>query len=71
MSHFGEFESNEKSFDHPYIDLHINKEYQTELCRVGYMFSYNVSLWIADNEYQILQKVKQVGNTLNIYMHLK
>lgn len=51
MSHFGEFESNEKSFDYPYIDLNINKEYQTELCRVGYIFSCNGSLWIADNEY--------------------
>ncbi|CAC5420300.1 unnamed protein product [Mytilus coruscus] len=71
LSHFGEFESNENWFDYLTVDLNINKEYQTELCRVGYLFSCTDSLWIADNKYQILQKVKPEGNTLNILLAFK
>ncbi|XP_052100327.1 uncharacterized protein LOC127734476 [Mytilus californianus] len=66
LSHFGKLESNENWFDYPTVDLNINKEYQTELCRVGYLFPCTDSLWIADNKYQILQKVKPEGDKLNI-----
>lgn len=65
-SHFGDLKSNANWFEYPTVDLKIKNEYQTELCRVGYLFSCADSLWIADNKYQILQKVKQEGNKLKV-----
>ncbi|XP_063435642.1 uncharacterized protein LOC134716561 [Mytilus trossulus] len=62
--HFGELKSNVNWFEYPTVDLKIKNEYQTELCRVGYLFSCSDSLWIADNKYKILQKVIPEGNKL-------